>query len=266
MHGMDDTLDGMMDVSESHQKQKVVSESVKMGVSVTATALGPLGATVGAAVTPLMGVGGLAATAIGGGINTTVSSGVSLASTTAAHELAGDDLSHVEDEIGDDLEDGSMQDYKTNRALLHFLGYGPRTSPEEMAVHGVEPEQEAARLLLKERMGFDPESDLVGRDQETRSRGRFLPKKYDWLTKVERGWYDKLKNGDVTIGEIPMEYRLAMARPWACRTRPRARPFPSRTWCPSWARWTWKTSRSGTSWRCCPRLRVGTTSTRAWTW
>lgn len=211
MHGMDDTLDGMMDVSQSHQKQKLVSESVKMGVSVTATALGPLGATVGAAVTPLMGVGGMTATAIGGGINTGVSSGVSLASTAAAHELASDDLSHVEDEVGDGLEDGSMQDYKTNRALLHFLGYGPRTTPEEMAVHGVEPEQEAARLMLKERMGFDPESDLVGRDQETRSRGKFLPKKHDWLTKTERGWYDKLKSGKVTIGEIPIEFRLAMA-------------------------------------------------------
>ncbi len=208
MHGMDETMDHMMDVSESHQKQKRAVEVARGVLAVGTAVTGPMGLTVGAAATPLMGVGsGLLSTGIGAGINTGVGAGVGAGTQALTHELAGDDLSHVGEEVGDK----GLSDYKTSRALLHFLGHGPRTSPEEMAVHGIEPEQEAARLLLKEQMGFDPESDLVGREKETRSRGRFLPKKHDWLTSEERGWYDKLKGGKVTMGDIPREHRLTMA-------------------------------------------------------
>jgi hypothetical protein len=204
--GKSDVMDKMMDTQMSHQTQKRNVEIGKGVLAVTSLATGAAGATVGAAVTPMMGIGSeLLSTGVSSGINTGVSTLTGLGVSQGIWHLSGDkDLS--DDEVGD----GSLDDYKTNRALLHYLGYAPRMEQEELDNAGVAPEQEAARILLKEQMGFDKNSELVGRDQ-TVKKGMFGRKTKDNLTEEERGWYKKLAKKQITIDEVPKEHRLAMA-------------------------------------------------------
>lgn len=207
MKSGNEVTDAMMDVQSSHQKQKRNVAITQAMVNVGTTAMGGMGATLGALATPMLGVSGaMAQAAVTSSINTPLNSGLNQGLSKATEVFSADDLSDADQELGD----GNLADYKTNRALLHYLGYAPRTTPEEMAAYGLEPEQEAARVLLKRQMGFDENEELIGRQQ--RVKGSVLGKEQkDWLTEEERGWYDKLKTDEATMDDVPEDMRLAMA-------------------------------------------------------